>query len=107
MLVGAAEIADSAVAGVDGHPDLERPLLSCFPPLVLQLTHAALHRHGHANASFCILLAALGLGIAKKQEHCIANIFVDCRSMFERDHRHLGQVVIEQPGDLLGLEISP
>ena len=59
----------------------------------------------HAHAGQRILLDALGLRIAEEGQDRVADIFVDGGAMIQRDLRHLGQVVVQQAGQLLGFEI--
>jgi hypothetical protein len=50
-------------------------------------------------------LTPLEFRIAEKGEDGVADIFVDGGAVFERDLRHLGEIAVEQVGELFGLKI--
>src|SRR6266567_3257331 len=101
----AAEVADSAIAGVDTDPQLERLFQAGIAPLELKLAHSSLHCDGHVDAIDGVLLDTLRLRIAEECQDRVADVLVDGSTMIESDLRHLGEVVVEQTGQLLGFKI--
>ena len=93
------------VTGIDADPQPERLLGAKLLPLGAQLTHPPHHGDGHAHAGKSVLLQALGLGIAEEHHDRVADIFVDGGAMFERDIRHLGEIAVEQVGEVLRFEL--
>ena len=88
-------------------PTLQKPVLmpirtrnghfdAALAPDGIQLLHAMLHIHGHAQAGSCILLDALRLRVAEEDEDGVAEELVDGRPVLERDGGHLGEIVVEQ-----------
>jgi hypothetical protein len=59
-------------------------------PLRLQFPHPPLHRDGHVDAGYCILLDALRLRISKEGKERVADVLVDGRAVLQGDLRHLG-----------------
>ena len=51
-----------------------------------------------------VLGHAFGLRIAEEDQDRVADELVDRAAMLERDRRHLGQILVEQPRDLLRLQ---
>jgi hypothetical protein len=76
-----------------------------FAPLLLELAHAPLHGDRHHHAGLGVFLDALRLRVAEEEQHGIADVFVDRGTVFERDARHLREIVVEDAGQLLRFEI--
>ena len=79
----AAEVADSAIAGVDTDPQLEGFFQTDIPPLELKLAHPPLHRDGHIHARDGVLLHTLCLRVAEERQDRVADVLVDGRAMIE------------------------
>ena len=103
--VVAAEIADRAIAGVDADAEMKGLLGAEFQPLGLQLAEPPQHGDGHAHASPRILLHPFRFRIAKKHHDGVADIFVDGGAVLKRNVRHLGEVAVEQIGEVLGFQL--
>src|SRR5215213_4772540 len=101
----AAEIADRAIAGVDADAAAQRRLDAGVAPGAGELADALLHGERHRDAGERVLLDAAALGVAEEHHDCVADIFVDRRAVLERDLRHLGQVVVEELGQVLGFHL--
>ena len=63
-----------------------------------------LHLDGHAQAGLGVLGVALGFRIAEEDQHGVADELVDGAAMDQGDLRHFGEILVEQFGDLLGLQ---
>lgn len=59
-----------------------------------------MHRERHLDASERILLDAAAPGITKKHYDRVADVFVDCGTVFRCYLRHLSQVITEQLGKI-------
>ena len=94
-----------AVAGIDAHAHPEGLLGAELLPLGAKLMHAPQHGDGHAHAGKRVLLQASRLRIAEEHHDRVADIFVYGGAMLERDIRHLGEVTVEQVGEVLRLEL--
>ena len=51
-----------------------------------------------------ILLGAACSRVAEERDNGVADVFVDRRPVVEGDLRHLGQIVVQEVGQLLGLQ---
>ena len=71
---------------------------------LLQLTHPLPHGDGHLDAGEGVLIDAACLRIAEEDDDGVADVLVDRRSIGEGDLRHLGQIMVQQPGQVLGLQ---
>ena len=100
----AAEVADGAEPGVDADPALQRPLDARISPHALQLVHPLAHGDGHAHAGQRVLLDAARLRVAEEDDDGVADVLVDGRTEVVGDARHLGEIVVEQLRQILGLE---
>src|SRR6516165_847219 len=100
----AAEVPYSAVARVDSDPALEGLFDARRPPHGLQREHPLPHGDGHLDAGEGVLLDAACLRIAEEDDDGVADVLVDRRSIGKGNLRHLGQIVVQQPGQLLGLQ---
>jgi hypothetical protein len=63
-----------------------------------------LHVERHAHARARVLGLALALRVAEEDQDRVADELVDRAAVLERDRGHLGEVLVEQPRDLLGLQ---
>src|SRR5437773_6297900 len=82
---------------------MTQALASSLTPLVSG--SQALYGDRHHDAGLGILLDASGFRVAKKQQHRVADILVDGRTVLECDGGHLGQVVIENVGKVFRLQV--
>jgi hypothetical protein len=102
--VGAAEISDVAVAGIDTHPDAERVLHALIPPFHVQFSEPMLHVSRHVQTSLGVFRFPLGFRIAKKDQNGVADEFVNRAAVLKRDIGHFGKRFIEQRRDLFRLQ---
>jgi hypothetical protein len=86
------------------HADAERVLDARVAPLGVQLCEAPLHIKRHPHAGPGVLRFSIGFRIAKKDQNGIADEFVNRAPMRDGGIRHLGEILIEQLSDLLGLQ---
>src|SRR6516165_10537372 len=100
----AAEIANVAKTSVYSHSDTDWILNSGIAPLGVEARDLALHLNRHAKTRLGIFDISLSFGIAKKDQHCVANKLVDSATMSEGDSRHLREIFVEKPRNLLWLE---
>src|SRR4051812_810440 len=101
----AAEVADGAIAGVDTDPAAQRRFDAGVAPETLELADAPLHRERHRNTGKRVLLDATALGVAEEHHDGVTHVLVDRRAVLEGDFRHLGEVVVEELGEVLGFHL--
>ena len=70
----------------------------------VELVEPSLHLHRHPQAGSRVLDHALRLGVAEERQDGVADELVDRGAMLQRDLRHLGEVLVEQRGQLLRLQ---
>lgn len=65
-----------------------------------------LHFHGHGHTAAGIFLLALGVEVAKKDHHRVANVFVDRRTVLEHHTGQQGEILVQVGRQRLWLQAS-
>ena len=100
----AAEVSHRAVPRVYSYAALQRFLDPRPPPDLMKLAQSFLHGDRHLDAGEGIFLHAPCLGIAEKDDDGVADILVDGRAEIEGNAGHLGEILVEQLGQIFGFQ---
>ena len=103
--VFAAEIADRAIAGVNTNSATQWSLDAAVAPFVRQFANTLLHSDRHLDAGQRIFLHTQRRRIAEEHDNGVTDILVDGRTVLQCDFRHLGEIVVEELGEVLRLHL--
>ena len=73
-------------------------------PASVEFDQARLHCKCHKDARDRIFRFAASFGVAEKDQDCIPYEFVERPAIAQCDRRHLGEVLVEEHGELFGLK---
>src|SRR6516162_10092075 len=100
----ATEIPDGAETSINSNSTAWRFFNSRGSPHALQFTHSLPHGDRHLYACCCIRLNSFGIWVAEEDEDGVSDVLVDCPTKLQSDLRHLGEIMVEKLGQILGFQ---
>src|SRR5258707_11456487 len=97
-----ASVADAGDSRFKAYADVE-PRLAFRLPFFLQLADASHHVQSGLAGEYRVAL--LFERSAPKGHHRVTNVFIECAAMLKDDLSHVGEILIEEKGQFLGVEL--